>query len=198
MGLKRWWVVGLMIVSPLTWAEPQLDLSTLQQFFETGERLETIAEKYPALNETEDDFLLDGDSQALIDRLKSVGALQEVRSVVEKSGYESMEQYLGLTKRIMAALFAVQLEQSPEYSSAAAMEEMVEAQRKALVANGVSPEMVEQMMAGVHEQLDQLSQLFEFAKKAEPADVAVVRKNLDYVMKMVDDDAESTVGQPAN
>lgn len=198
MGFKQWLAVSFILVSPLSWAEPKLDLVALQQFFETGERLEATAEKYPALNETDDDFLLNGDNQALIDRLKSVGALEEVSAVVKQSGYESMEQYLNVTKRIMAALFAVQLEQTPEYSSAEAMEKMVEAQRKELVANGVSPEMVEQMMAGVNEQLEELAQLFEFAKKAQPDDIAVVRKNLDYVIRHVSEDAEGAAGEPAN
>lgn len=188
MDLKQWFLFTLMLLSPLTWAQSQLDLAALQQFFETGERLEKTAEKYPELSETEDEFLLDGDHKALIKRLESAGALEEVSGVVKKSGYASMEQYLDVTKRIMAALFAVQLEQTPEYSSTADMQKMVDAQRKELVANGVSPEMIDQMMAGVNEQLKQLETLFNFAKKAHPEDVAVVRKNLDYVTKMLHDE----------
>lgn len=185
MRLIQWSLASLMLLSPLGWAQSELDLAALQQFFKAGEKLEQTSAKYPELSDHDDEFMLDGDNDLLIERLKKAGALQEVNAVVKASGYESMDDYIDTTKRIMAAYFAVQLEQSPEYASAEQMRAMVEGQRKELVANGVSPELVEQMMAEVNEQLAQLDTLFAFAEKASPADTAAVRNNLDYVNRMM-------------
>lgn len=184
MRFIQWFLFSLVLASPLSRAESALDLAALQQFFKTGEQLEQASSKYPALSEESEEFLLTGDNQALIKRLKSAGALDEVNAIVRKSGYESMDQYVDITKRVMAAFFAVQLQQSP-YSSAEDMRKMVDAQKQALVENGVSPEMIEQMMAGVREQLNQLDELFVFAQSARPEDVAAVSKNLDYVNTMI-------------
>lgn len=185
MRFIQWSLISLIFFGPLGWAQSKLDLAALQQFFNAGEQLEQTSAKYPELSESGNEFMLDGDNDALIDRLKKAGALQEVDAVVKKSGYASMDEYIDMTKRIMAAYFAVQLEQSPDYASAEQMQAMVEGQRKELVANGVSPEMVAQMMAGVNEQLQQLNTLFEFAQKAKPEDTAAVRKNIDYVNRMM-------------
>lgn len=184
MRFIQWLVFGLILMSPLSWAQSNLDLAALQQFFKTGEQLEQASSKYPELGEESEELLLTGDNKALIQRLKSAGALEEVNAIVRKSGYESMDQYIDITKRVMAAFFAVQLQQSP-YSSAEDMRKMVDAQKQALIDNGVSPEMIEQMMVGVREQLSQLDELFVFAQSARPEDIAAVSKNLDYVNKMI-------------
>ena len=183
-------LLSLCFFSPLSWSEAALDLPALQQFFNAGKVLESATKKYPALNDSGEDFLLSGDSQKLITRMKEVGALEDVTSILKKNGYSSVGEYFNTTKRIMAAFFAVQLEESPEYSSAQDMRDMVSRQRKELEKNGISEEMIQQLMKGVNEQLEQLDQLFELAETARPADVKAVKENLDYVMKMMDSNAE--------
>lgn len=183
----HWYLSACIVLSPLAWAETKLDAAELQKFFNTGEKLEKTSENYPALNEENDEFLLQGDNQALIDRLKKAGALEAVRAEVKKSGYQSMDEYIDITKRVMAAYFAVQLQQNPEYSSAEDMRKMVESQKQQLKANGVAPEMIEQMMAAVNEQLEQLDTLFQFAETARAEDVAAVKENITYVNSQMEE-----------
>lgn len=183
----HWYLSACLVLSPIAWAETELNADELKKFFSTGERLEDTSEKFPALNEESDEFLLQGDNQALIDRLKKAGALEAVSAEVKKNGYESMDEYINMTKRIMAAYFAVQLEQTPEYSSAEDMRKMIDSQKQQLKDNGVAPEMIEQMMASVNEQLEQLVTLFDFAETARAEDVAAVKKNLAYVNSQMEE-----------
>lgn len=185
MRYIQWLILSCLILTPMAWGETKLDSEALQKFFQTGEQLEQVSGKYPQLNEQSDEFLLNGDNEALLERLQKAGALQEVNAVVKENGYESMDEYIDVTKRIMAAYFAVQLEQTPEYSSAEEMRQMVAAQKKELEANGVAPEMVEQMMESVQQQLEQLDTLFAFAETAKPEDVAAVKRDLEYVNKQM-------------
>lgn len=180
MRFISFFVLGLLFASPSSWAQSELDLAALQQFFATGERLEQTSSKYPELEEDDQEFLLDGDNQVLIDRLKKAGAFDEFSAIVKKSGYDSMNEYINITKRIMAAFFAVQLQQSP-YSSEKEMHALVDSQKKALADNGIEPAVIEQMMVSVNAQLEQVKQLYAFSKGAQPADIEVVNKHLEYV-----------------
>lgn len=186
MRFTQWLLLSTVIASPLSWAESALDLAALQHFFQASKQLEHTSSKYPELNDDDQEFLLTGDNEFLVARLKKAGAFKEASAVVEKSGYESMDEYFDIAKRIVAAYFAVQLQQSP-YSSSQDMRAMVESQKAALADNGIAPDVIEQMMAEVNEQLEQLDQIFIFAEGARPADLAVVNKHLEYVTEMLSD-----------
>ena len=108
--------------------------------------------------------------------LRSSGLYDEAEDILEKYGFDSPEDWAGVTLRIMHAMGAVQMQgQAMDYDMQAQLEQMQN-------DPNIPAEQKEMMLKMMKEGM----QMMEKAKNAPQADVDAIRPQLDKIMQFFD------------
>lgn len=184
MRLSKWLVIGLLFLSPLALAkEPILSKEILSRYFAVAPAFEQVAQKHPSLShDRTEGMMFKDDGQALADYLEKTPAYAELNEVANDNGFSAIGDVVNVASRLVAALYAVQVEVIPDMPTVEEQKAELEMQKEQLRAFGMTEEMVDQTLGEVEHAIAQQEQMAIEARTVPAEDKLVVKENLDWIV----------------
>lgn len=174
MHLTKLIPAALLLLMPLTVAAQDLDEDVIGRWANSMEQLEAWGAEQDDLDES--DFVDESDpSDVELSMLRTIERHEDVRNIAEENGFEP-EQWANLGGRIVNAYGALTIEDDPQAGS---YEEMQEQMSQQIEAFEQDPNVTDEQIAMVREQMESALNMMERMYNAPEADVDAVRANRD-------------------
>ncbi|SMF23097.1 hypothetical protein SAMN02745866_01473 [Alteromonadaceae bacterium Bs31] len=170
----------MLLLSCSAMAAKPLSKDMVERFFSTMEQAEVLAKQYPVLeNEQGPSMMLQG-GKAFEEYVKKSGAYADFLKIVKKNGFSSVEEIGSLIKRITVAMYAAQAPQMGSAPDSEKLEQMLAQTKKQYLDAGLPEADAEKMLEPMIEMYEMFQMMNKEIKTADPADLAFVKKNIDY------------------
>lgn len=189
MRMVKWFLLLAVVVSSTGWAEVALNKAVLEEYFALAPKLEALSEKYPELEELEEQvFIFEDHGRTFTRHLAESDAYDELNAKAKMHGFESVDDFVNVSVRLFAALYAVQMAGLPEEDIPSVKEQRKQLREQAeqLKSFGMTDEMVAQTLGSVSRMIDQQEQIALAATKVSAADKKVVQEHSDWIMEQLD------------
>lgn len=181
--------IGAFLFSINAYSEQALSKSIIQQYTQAIKPLDKLMSAHPHFEEQLDNFKM-FDTAAKLNLIESSPIYSEIKSVVTKAGFDSIEQFLDMSLRISSAFINTQMNQSSEGMMIDDYIKAMESQLTTMKKQGVSKEVIGPMEANITEQLTSIKLAREVAKNASKADIQFINDNIEWVTQMLEFDEE--------
>lgn len=165
---------ALLLLMPLTAAAQDLDEDVIDRWANSMEQLEAWGSEQEDLDES--DFVDESDpSDVELSMMRTIERHDDVRDIAEDNGFEP-EVWASLGGRIVNAYGALTIEDDPQAGN---YEEMQEQMNQQIEAFEQDPNVTDEQIAMVREQMESALNMMERMYNAPEADVDAVRANRD-------------------
>lgn len=189
MRMVKWFLILVFMVSPLAWAETALNKATMEKYFALAPKLEALSQKYPDLAALEEDvFIFEDQGRTFTQRLAKSEAYGELNTLAKAQGFESVDDFVDVSVRLFAALYAVQIEELPEDDMPSIEEQRQQLREQAdqLKSFGMTDEMVEQTLGSFYAMIEQQEQIARAADKVSEQDKKAVQEHSEWIMDQLE------------
>lgn len=175
--------MGLLVASQSVFADNLTD-KQVTQWMKAWPQLQTWGEKHEKEFEQFDKTLNDGDSAKvgewftnIASTLKASGHYDEYGSILKKNGFSSVEEWAGISNRIVDAVVSASIKQQNP-----AMMAQMKASMEQLNAANLPPEQKQMMM----QMMQQSQAMFKTIDDVPPADVSLISKHLPALTQLLE------------
>lgn len=189
MRMVKWFLILVVMVSPLAWAETALDKSKMEKYFALAPKLEALSQKYPDLAALEDEvFIFEDQGRTFTQRLAKSDAYGELNSLAKTHGFESVDEFVDVSVRLFAALYAVQIQELSEEDMPSIDEQRRQLREQAdqLKSFGMTDEMIEQTLGSFYAMIEQQEQIARAAAKVSEQDKKAVQEHSEWIMDQLE------------
>lgn len=189
MRMVKWFLMLTLMVSPLAWAETALNKSMMENYFALAPKLEALSQKYPDLAALEDEvFIFEDQGRSFSKHLAKSEAYDELNTLAKTHGFKSVDDFVDVSVRLFAALYAVQIEQLSEEDVPDIEEQrrQLSAQADQLRSFGMTDEMIEQTLGSFYAMIEQQEQIALAASKVSEQDKKAVQEHSEWIMDQLE------------
>ena len=177
-------ILAMMSQSIWAYADQPLNKVIVEAFIQASANLDTLESKYPDIFQRADQFSNLEDEQ-FIQYMESSAAYPDIKRALFSSGFQSLEDFVSISKRLMASMYAVQIEQMPAGLNINAM---MESGILAMKQTGASAEMIAEMQIDLDRQKAEMEEMNQAAKNVSAQDKKFARDNMAWLMSILPDD----------
>lgn len=179
----------LCFLSLTVQAEQPLSKPLIENYTKCMSAFSTIVESSPALeNKMSEAMALGKDS--IVETIQASPLSGKLQSLVKEAGFNDLEEFIGVSYRIMGSVFAVQM-QKPESSGLNEYIQMLETQLANIDSQGMPKALVESSKERIESQLNGMKGMQKAAKYASEEDIAFVSQHYSWVEEMMSADDNS-------
>lgn len=179
MHLKKLMAAAMLLMLPLAASAVDLNEDVIDRWADSMQELEAWGAQQEGLDES--DFVDETDpSNVELSMLRTIERNEEVRAIAEDNGFEP-EAWANVGGRIINAYGALTIEEDPQ---AGTLDEMQAQMNQQLQAIEQDPNMSDEQVAMVREQVDSALSMMERMYNAPEDDVEAVRASRDRLDQM--------------
>lgn len=166
-------------------AEQALSKKLIQQHANAIKQIEPLLDQHPKIEQQLSDAMLQGKPQMKL-LLSQLPDYPKIKTMVTSSGFDSVDQFLDVGLRVMAAMFNQQMKNLPNGMTLDNYMTQLNAQVKAMEQQGLPAEMLTKMKTSLAEQMTNFQMMQKMSEHASAADTKFVGDNLQWVSKVMD------------
>lgn len=178
-------LLTLLLCSSFASAEQALTKDLMKQYFKASNQLEVLSEQNPALIEHFENGLA-LDKQVMIDKLKSLSLYKSVNQIIINEGFDSFDEYYDISKRFLASMLSVQMENMPSGNTLEAMLAPMEQQITEMKKQGVPKDVLADLENNYNTQKKQLTLMKKHMANAKPQDTAFIKNNMAWLVTLME------------
>lgn len=173
--------IGLLL-SSLAQAEQPLTPKIIEHWLSSTDSIQQWFDSYEALQDdsSEEDDEAEFTLEYMIGELKAAGAYNEAEDVVQKAGFDSLEQWGGIQIRIVKAAMSIEIEKG--YASGEIQSHFDQIKN--------NPHISEEQKAAALNMIQSSIDMANSMSNASPADKAAIKPYLQQIQQKLNDDDE--------
>jgi hypothetical protein len=166
-----------------SYAQQALTKELITSFQSVTKQWEVVESKYPQIFAAIEDIDMSKQDE-IIGYIKSSKAYPEMKAILEKSGFKSLDDFYNVTMRLMGGMMSTQMENMPEGMTLDSATTMLEQSIKQMKERNVPQSMIDGLEKQYKEHKSQLDSMKMAMKQASPADKKFVKENIDWLTSM--------------
>jgi len=175
-------VAIFLLTSFQSLAQEPLTKEFVQKYFSTIGKLQTLDMKYPNIDQ-EMESLMQLTPEAALQKIEGLDAYNDIEKLVKSAGYDNFEQFYKQSYRIMASMFAVQMQHMPQ--GGGSIKETIENTIAEMKKSGMPDEAIAELTKEMSEQQSYFESMEKISKNASKKDIDFMKDNMMWIMSLM-------------
>lgn len=175
----------MMSFSGVSQAEQALSKQLITSFQQVSEQWESLEGKYPNLSVSLDEFDFT-QPEKLITQLKNSKAYPQIKAILAKHDFATIEEYYNVATRVMGGMMAHQMKNMPEGMNLDSMVTMLKANIEQMKANSAPSSMIDEMKHQLVDMEKGMKQMKNAMKNTSAADTKFFSENAQWLMSVLE------------
>ncbi len=183
--MKKVIVLFFLILSFSVMAAEPLSKPLLQRFGDAVQQINIQVEGKPELEAQLDNTMMLDKAESM-KTLKSLSIYPQIQDVVEANGFDSVDDFVDVSYRIMGGLYAYQSTQVFNGMSMKDYMAQMQGQLEQMQNSGMPEQMMSEMKAKLAEQVKMSSFMEKLVANTSEQDKKFIQENITWVMTLMD------------
>ena len=175
----------LLLVSHLSIASDSLSKELIEKFSQSVEQISALTKGKPELEAQLDDTMMLDRAESM-KALKSLSIYPQIQDVVEANGFDSVDDFVDISYRIMGGLYAYQSTQVLNGMSMKDYMAQMQGQLEQMKKRGMPEQMLSEMKANLAEQVKISSFMEKMVANTSEQDKKFIQENITWVMSLME------------
>ncbi|MGL1958590.1 MAG: hypothetical protein OCD00_14885 [Colwellia sp.] len=180
-------ITVLFCLPMMSQAQQALSKELIQSLEKVGVQLKQLETKYPKIFETID-AIGEGKQEEAIALVERSKAYPEIKAILNKFGFDSLEGFSDVSMRMMGSVMAYQKKNMPSGMDLGAMNQALSDNIQQMKDRNAPSSIITEMEKQLVETKSSLAQVKLAMKKATEADKKFVSDNIQWIMSVLDND----------